>query len=94
MILKTDNNLMMNLILKQEHIQDKVDLVKSEDAKVIFQKLNMQLKLCKIFKVVQILMKLKLYNKLRIKIIKIQLNIMIVDIDKKNKAFQFMNILQ
>ncbi len=54
----------------------------------------MQLKLCKIFKVVQTLQKLKLYNKLKIKIIKIQSNIMIVDIDNKNKVFQFMNTLQ
>ena len=54
----------------------------------------MQLKLCKVFKVVQILQKLKLYNKLKIKIMNLQLNIMIVDIDKKNKVFQLMNILQ
>ena len=54
----------------------------------------MQLNLCKVFKVVQILQKLKLYNKLRIKITNMQLNIMIVDIDKKNKIFQIMNILQ
>ena len=54
----------------------------------------MQLKLCKIFKAVQILQKLKLYNKLEIKIMKIQLNIMIVDIDNKNKIFKCMNILQ
>ena len=55
---------------------------------------NMQLNLCKVFKVVQILQKLKLYNKLKIKIMNLQLNIMIADIDKKNKVFQFMNILQ
>ncbi len=45
----------------------------------------MQLKLCKIYQVVQILEKLKLFNKLKINKIKIQFNIMIVDIDKKNK---------
>ena len=45
----------------------------------------MQLKLCKIYQVVQILEKLKLFNKLRIKKINIQFNIMIVDIDNKNK---------
>ena len=55
---------------------------------------NMQLKLCKMYQVVQILQKLKLFNKLKIKKINIQFNIMIVDIDKKNKVFQFMNILQ
>ena len=54
----------------------------------------MQLKFCKVFKVVQILQKLKSYNKLRMKIINLQLNIMIVDIDNKNKDFQLMNILQ
>ena len=54
----------------------------------------MQLKLCKTYQVKQISQKLKLYNKFEIKIIKIQLNITIVDIDKKNKAFQFMNTLQ
>ena len=54
----------------------------------------MQSNLCKVFKVVQILQKLKLYNKLKIKIMNLQLNIMIVDIDKKSKVFQLMNILQ
>ena len=54
----------------------------------------MQSNLCKVFKVVQILQKLKLYNKLKIKIMNLQLNIMTVDIDKKNKIFQCMNILQ
>ena len=54
----------------------------------------MQSKLCKVFKDVQILQKLKLYNKLKIKITNLQLNITIVDIDKKNKIFQCMNILQ
>ena len=54
----------------------------------------MQLKFCKVFKVVQISQKLKSYNKLRMKIINLQLNIMIVDIDNKNKDFQLMNILQ
>ena len=57
-------------------------------------KKNMQLKLCKIYQVVQILEKLKLFNKLKIKKIHIQLIIMIVDIDKKNKDFKHMNILQ
>ena len=54
----------------------------------------MQSNLCKVFKVVQILQKLKLYNKLKMKIMNLQLNIMIVDIDKKNKIFRIMNILQ
>ena len=54
----------------------------------------MQSNLCKVFKVVQILQKLKLYNKLRTKIMNLQLNIMIVDIDKKSKIIQLMNILQ
>ena len=54
----------------------------------------MQLKLCKIYQVVQILEKLKLFNKLKINQIIIQLNIMIVDIDKKNNNFKHMNILQ
>ena len=54
----------------------------------------MQLKLCKIYQVVQILQKLKLSKKLKMNKILIQLNIMIVDIDKKNKNFKFMNILQ
>ena len=53
----------------------------------------MQLKLCKIYQVVQILQKLKLFNKLRINQI-IQFNIMIVDIDNKNKDFKHMNLLQ
>ena len=54
----------------------------------------MQLKLCKIDQVVQILQKLKLFNKLKIKIMEMQLNITIVGIDNKNKDFQIMNILQ
>ena len=54
----------------------------------------MQLKLCKINQVVQILEKLKLFNKLRIKKIIIQFNIMIVDIDNKNKDIKYMNLLQ
>ena len=54
----------------------------------------MQLKLCKMYQVVQILQKLKLFNKLKIKKINIQLIIMIADIDKKNKDFKYMNILQ
>ena len=54
----------------------------------------MQLKLCKMYQVVQILQKLKLFNKLKIKKINIQFNIMIVDIDKKNKDFKHTNILQ
>ena len=53
----------------------------------------MQLKLCKIYQVVQILQKLKLFNKLKIKIMKIQYNIMIADIDKKNNNIKPMNIL-
>ena len=55
---------------------------------------NMQLKLCKIYQVVQILQKLKLFNKLKINKIHIQLIIMIVDIDKNNKDFKHTNILQ
>ena len=51
----------------------------------ILNQKNMQLKLCKIYQVVQILEKLKLFNKLRIKKINIQFNIMIVDIGNKNK---------
>ena len=54
----------------------------------------MQLKLCKIYQVVQILEKLKLFNKLKINQIQIQFNIMIVDIDKINKDFKHTNILQ
>ena len=56
----------------------------------------MQLKLCKIDKVLQILQKLKLFNKLRIikMKIKIQFNIMIFDIDQKNMIYKIMNILQ
>ena len=54
----------------------------------------MQLKLCKMYQVVQILQKLKLFNKLKIKKIHIQLIIMIVDIDKNNKDFKHTNILQ
>ena len=54
----------------------------------------MQLKLLKINQVVQILQKLKLFNKLKINKIQIQLIIMIVDIDKKNKDFKHTNILQ
>ena len=45
----------------------------------------MQLKLCKIYQVVQILQKLKLFNKLKINKINIQFNIMIADIGNKNK---------
>ena len=55
---------------------------------------NMQLKLCKMYQVLQILEKLKLYKKLKINQIIIQFNIMIVDIDKKNNNFKHMNILQ
>ena len=54
----------------------------------------MQLKLCKMYQVVQILQKLKLFNKLKINKMNIQFNIMIVDIDKNNKDFKCMNILQ
>ena len=54
----------------------------------------MQLKLYKMYQVVQILQKLKLFNKLKINKMKIQFNIMIVDIDKKNKDFKHTNILQ
>ena len=57
----------------------------------------MQLKLCKMYQVVQILEKLKLFNKfnnMKIKIKNIQFNIIIVDIDKKNNNFKHMNILQ
>ena len=43
----------------------------------------MQLKLYQVYWVMQILEKLKLYKKLKIMIM--QLNIMIFDIDKKNK---------
>ena len=46
------------------------------------------------YQVVQILQKLKLFNKLKINKIQIQLIIMIVDIDKKNKDFKHTNILQ
>ena len=53
----------------------------------------MQLKLCKMYQVVQILQKLKLFNKLKINKMNIQFNIMIVDIDKKNKDFKHTNIL-
>ena len=53
----------------------------------------MQLKLLKINQVVQILQKLKLFSKLKINKIQIQLIIMIVDIDKKNKNFKQKNIL-
>ena len=54
----------------------------------------MQLKLYKMYQVVQILQKLKLFNKLKIQINNTQFNIMIVDIDKKNKDFKHTNILQ
>ena len=54
----------------------------------------MQLKLCKMYQVLLILEKLKLFNKLKINQIKIQFNIMIVDIDNKNKDFKHMNLLQ
>ena len=43
-ILKIKKNLIMNLILKMEYFQDKVDLVKLENVKVILIKMNMQLK--------------------------------------------------
>ena len=46
------------------------------------------------YQVVQIFQKLKLFNKLKIKIMNIQFNIMIVDIDKKNNNLILMNILQ
>ena len=46
------------------------------------------------YQVVQILQKLKLFNKLKINKIHIQLIIMIVDIDKNNKDFKHTNILQ
>ena len=46
------------------------------------------------YQVVQILQKLKLFNKLKIIKMNIQLNIMIVDIDKKNNNLILMNILQ
>ena len=54
----------------------------------------MQSKLCKIDKVLQILQKLKLFNKSKIIQIKIQFNIMIFDIDQKNMIYKIMNILQ
>ena len=44
MILKLKKNLIMNLILKMEYFQEKVDLVKLENVKVIMIKMNMQLK--------------------------------------------------
>ena len=46
------------------------------------------------YQVVQIFQKLKLFNKLKVIIMKIQSNIMIVDIDKKNNNLILMNILQ
>ena len=46
------------------------------------------------YQVVQILQKLKLFNKLKIIKMNIQFNIMIVDIDKKNNNLILMNILQ
>ena len=46
------------------------------------------------YQVVQILQKLKLFNKLKIKRMNIQFNIMIVDIDKKHNYLILMNILQ
>ena len=46
------------------------------------------------YQVVQILQKLKLFNKLKIQINNTQFNIMIVDIDKKNNHFKHMNLLQ
>ena len=55
---------------------------------------NMQLKLCKMYQVLLILEKFKLFNKLKINQIQIQFNIMIVDIDKINKDFKHMNLLQ
>ena len=54
----------------------------------------MQLKLCKMYQVIQILEKLKLFNKLKINKMKIQFNITIVDIDNKNKDIKHMNLLQ
>ena len=48
------------------------------------------------YQVIQTLQKLKLFNKFKIiiKKIQIQLIIMIVDIDKKNNNYQLLNILQ
>ena len=46
------------------------------------------------YQVVQIFKKFQLYNKLKINLINIQFNIIIVDIDKKNKDFKHTNILQ
>ena len=46
------------------------------------------------YQAVQIFQKLKLFNNLKKKIIIIQFNIMIVDIDKKNNLIKLMNILQ
>ena len=43
-ILKIKNNLKMNLILKMEYFQEKVDLVKLNNVKVILIKMIMQLK--------------------------------------------------
>ena len=97
MILKQRNNLMKNLILIMEYFQEKEDLVKLENVEVnqiIYLIKNMQLKLCKVYQVLQILEKLKLYKKLKINQIIIQYNIMIVDIDNNNNNFKFMNILQ
>ena len=96
-ILKQKNNLIKNLILNKEYFQVKEDLVKLENVKVNQIKMIikiMQLKLCKMYQVVQILQKLKLFNKLKVKKIYIQFNIMIVDIDNKNKDIKHMNILQ
>ena len=62
MILKLKNNLMKSLILKMENFQEKVDLVKLENVKVILKirVINiMQLKLCKVYQVKQILKKSK-----------------------------------
>ena len=46
------------------------------------------------YQVVQIFQKLKLFKNLKIKVMNIQFNIMIVDIDKKSNNLIFMNILQ
>ena len=47
-----------------------------------------------LMKLKNVFQKLKLFNKLKIKKIKIQFNIMIFDIDQKNNNYQIMNILQ
>ena len=45
------------------------------------------------YQAAQIFQKLKQFNNLKIKLINIQFNIMIVDIDKKNNNLALMNIL-